>query len=131
MITRARAVIATASLLLAVASPVHAQDVATRPMTFLDMQHMSTAGSPTPSPDGQWLLYTVNQPDWDEARQQSDLHLVSLREGVTSSRQLTFTTEKNERSPAWLPDGRSFLFLSNRDAPASSANRITDLRNAL
>ena len=124
----ARAVLAAASVLLAVtslavASSAQAQVDAPRPMTFLDMQNMRSAGSPTPSPDGQWLLYTVSQPDWDEARRQSDVHLVSLRDGVTSSRQLTFTTEKDERSPAWLPDGRTFLFLSNRDAPASSANR--------
>lgn len=92
-------------------------------MTFLDVQHMSAPGAPTPSPDGQWLLYTVSTPDWKEARRQSDIHLVSLREGVTSSRQLTFTKEKNETSPAWLPDNRTFLFLSNRDAPSSNGNR--------
>ena len=120
MIAPVRAGFATASVLLAVAAAAEAQ---TRPMTFLDMQHMRSAGAPTPSPDGQWLLYTVSEPDWENARRQSDLHLVSMREGVNSSRQLTFTEEKNEGSPAWLPDGRSFVFLSNRDAPSSSTNR--------
>jgi dipeptidyl aminopeptidase/acylaminoacyl peptidase len=121
MIAPIRSAFATATILFTVASAAHAQ---ARPMTFLDMQHMRTAGSPTPSPDGQWLLYTVSEPDWDEAKRQTDLHLVSLREGVASSRQLTFTKDRNEGSPAWLPDGRSFLFLSNRDAPTSSANRM-------
>jgi Tol biopolymer transport system component len=110
----------TAALLLTFASALPAQE---RPMTFLDAQHMSAPGAPTPSPDGQWLLYTVSTPDWKEARRQSDIHLVSLREGVASSRQLTFTKEKNETSPAWLPDNRTFLFLSNRDAPSSNGNR--------
>ena len=121
MIARVRAAFVTAFVLIGVVSAAEAQ---TRPMTFLDMQHMRSAGAPTPSPDGQWLLYTVSESDWMEDKRQSDLHLVSLREGVSSSRQLTFTKEKNEGSPAWLPDGRSFLFLSNRDAPTSSANRM-------
>ncbi|MBR9990474.1 MAG: S9 family peptidase [Gemmatimonadetes bacterium] len=121
MNARIRTVFATATIVLAAVSTVDAQ---TRPMTFLDMQHMRSAGAPTPSPDGQWLLYTVAEPDWVEADRQTDLHLVSLRDGWPSSRQLTFTKDKNELSPAWLPDGRSFLFLSNRDAPSSSGNRM-------
>ena len=70
-----------------------------RPMTFLDAQLMKRAGSPTPSPDGAWLLHTVTTPDWQEADQQSDLYLVSLVDGVSSMRQMTFTREKNETSP--------------------------------
>ena len=56
-------------LLLATVPPIAAQDTtAPRPMTFLDMQHMKTAGSATPSPDGRWMLYTVSTPDWKEAK---------------------------------------------------------------
>jgi dipeptidyl aminopeptidase/acylaminoacyl peptidase len=92
-----------------------------RPMTFLDMQELRSAGSYTPSPDGQWMLYTVSTPDWEEARRQSDLHLVSLSEGVASSKPMTHTTAKDESSPAWLPDGSAFLFLSNREAPENAS----------
>ena len=101
-----------------------------RPMTFLDMQLMRQAGSATPSPDGRWMLYTVSAPDWQEARRQTDIYLVSMQEGVQSTRQMTFTTEKNETSPAWSRDGRFFLFLSNRDAPSttSSQNQIYLMR---
>jgi Tol biopolymer transport system component len=91
-----------------------------RPMTFLDMQHMRTSGSPAPSPDGRWLLYTVSFPDWTEARRQTDIFMVSLRDGLPTTRQLTFTREKNESSPLWSRDGRFFVFASNRDAPAST-----------
>ena len=94
-----------------------------RPMTFLDMQQMSTAGSFTPSPDGRWLLYTVSVPDWKEARRQSDIHLVSIVDGLPSTKQLTFTEEKNETSPRWSRDGRFFVFASNRDAPSSSSSQ--------
>ena len=50
-------------------------------MTFLDMQQMRQVGSPTPSPDGSWLLYTLSTPDWKEAKRQTDIYLVSLQHG--------------------------------------------------
>src|SRR5688572_18487083 len=94
-----------------------------RPMTFLDMQQLSSASSFTTSPDGRWLLYTVSVPDWKEAERQTDIHLVSVVEGLPSARQLTFTDKKNETSPRWSRDGRFFVFASNREAPANSSSR--------
>jgi len=87
-----------------------------RPLTFMDVQLMKNGGSWTPSPDGAWMLYTVSTPDWEEAERQSDIHLVSLSEGYTSSRQLTYTDDKNETQPTWGPDGSYFVFASNRDS---------------
>jgi Tol biopolymer transport system component len=92
-------------------------------MTFMDVQELRRAGSFAPSPDGQWLLYTVSTPDWKEARRQSDIFLVSLREGVGTTKQMTYTTTKNETSPVWSPSGGFFIFSSNREAPANSANQ--------
>jgi dipeptidyl aminopeptidase/acylaminoacyl peptidase len=117
--------IAVATLALAAAlSPVavHTQ-TGLRPMTFLDMRNMRSVNSPTPSPDGRWLLYVMSAPDWKEAKSQTDLYLVSMQQGVSSTRQMTFTKDKNESSPRWASDGRAFFFLSNRDAGDSSANR--------
>jgi dipeptidyl aminopeptidase/acylaminoacyl peptidase len=94
-----------------------------RPMTFLDMQLLRTIGNTTPSPEGRWMLYTLSVMDWQEGRRQTDLHLVSLEKGTPSSRQMTFTREKNEISPAWARDASFFAFLSNRDAPEDAANR--------
>ena len=107
--------------LLAIAAGTQPAAQQTRPMTFLDMQQMKNAGSPAPSPNGQWMLYTVSTPDWQAAERQSDIYLVSMTTGVSSTKQLTFTTSKNETAPAWLPDGNSFFFLSNREAPANGA----------
>jgi len=123
------------------ATPAQAQD-GDRPMNWMDTQLFKRAGSYTPSPDGQWMLYSVSTPDWKEANSQTDIHLVSLREGstpdwkeansqtdihlvslregYTSSRQLTFTEDKNESSPTWGPDGTFFIFASNRDASGSN-----------
>jgi dipeptidyl aminopeptidase/acylaminoacyl peptidase len=102
-------------------APLDAQPApAPRPMTFLDMQHLRSAGGFAPSPDGRWVLHTVSTPDWENARSQTDVYLVSAREGVASSKRMTFTTDKNETAPAWTPDGRSFTFLSDREATGTN-----------
>jgi dipeptidyl aminopeptidase/acylaminoacyl peptidase len=115
-----RATLATATV-IACAAAAPAQNK--RPLTFLDMQHMRQAGAPTVSPDRNWLLYTLSTPDWKEAKRQTDIYVVSMTQGVPSTRQLTFTKDKNETSPRWARDGSFFVFLSNRDAPASSATQ--------
>ena len=79
-----------------------------RPMTFLDMQEMRQVGSPAPGPDGRWMLYTLSVPDWKEAKRQTDIHLVSLQQGVASTKRMTFTKDKNESSPRWSRDGSFF-----------------------
>jgi len=104
-------------------SPIRAQTPSPRPMTFLDMQQMKQVGAPTPSADGRWMLYTLSTPDWQAAERQTDLFLVSLADGLPSTRQMTFTTSKNETAPAWANDNRTFFFLSNREAPANAATQ--------
>ena len=94
-----------------------------RPMTWMDQQRMRSVGAPAISPDGKWVLYTVTTPDWKDARTQSDVFLVSAERGLPSTRQLTYTRDKNEASPRWLPNGQAFVFSSNRDATAAQAGQ--------
>ncbi|MEX2281084.1 MAG: S9 family peptidase [Gemmatimonadota bacterium] len=139
-----RALIAVA-LSLGFAATTSAQ-AAKRAVTFMDVQEMRSAGSAVPSPDGNLLLYTVSTPDWETARDQSDLYVVSVRGGLGSTRQLTFTSEHNETAPQWSRDGGFFVFASNRNAPANAtsqnqlfllrpdggeARRITDAREGV
>ena len=100
-------------------APFLAQD--RRPMTLLDVQELTRPGSWAPSPNGQWMLYTISTPDWQEDTSQFDIHLVSMSEGLASDRQMTFTSDKNERSPHWSRAGNFFVFASDRDAPATEA----------
>lgn len=123
LVRRALSTFVVALVALAAAAPAARAQDAARPMTFLDMRHMRSVSTPTPSPDGQWMLYALSTPDWQEARSQTDLYLVSMREGVASTRQMTFTNAKNESSPRWTTDGRAFFFLSNREAPESASSR--------
>jgi dipeptidyl aminopeptidase/acylaminoacyl peptidase len=92
-------------------------------MTFLDVQLTRQIAAPTPSYDGKWLLYTLSTPDWKEAKRQTDIYLVSLDQGLPSTKQLTFTKDKNEAQPRWSRDGSFFVFASNRDAPDSASGR--------
>ncbi|MBO6574411.1 MAG: S9 family peptidase [Rhodothermales bacterium] len=101
--------------LVLLASVTFAATAQQRAMTFMDVQELKRAGSFTPSPDGAWMLYTLSTPNWKEDERQTDVHLVSMAEGVQSDRQLTFTTEHDETSPGWTPDGTGVLFLSDRE----------------
>ena len=103
--------------------PVLTAQSPTRPMNFLDVQNMKTVGAPAPSPDGQWVLYTLSTPDWNEARRQTDIYAVSTIGGIASTKQMTYTKDKNETQPRWSRDGSFFVFLSNREAPPGAAEQ--------
>ena len=120
-----RRLIASSAAVIPCALPAQsvAQSAAQRPMQFLDIQQMRQVGAPAPSPDGAWLLYTLSTPDWKEARRQTDIYVVSTTAGVPSTKQLTFTKEKNETQPRWSRDGSFFVFASNREAPSSASGQ--------
>ena len=115
---------ALAAPVIAPAQSAAAQSAATpqRAMTWLDVQNTRQLSAAKSSPDGSWLLYTLSTPDWQRTRRQSDIYLVNAERGVQSTRQLTFTKDKNEVSPTWANDGSFFVFLSDRDAPVSSSS---------
>jgi dipeptidyl aminopeptidase/acylaminoacyl peptidase len=108
-----------------------AQSTAKRSMTFMDILGMRSVGSPSVSPDSKWILYTLTTPDWKAAKSYSDVYLVSTELGLPSTRQMTFTTDKNETSPHWAPNGQFFAFLSNREAPESKSglNQLYAMRS--
>jgi len=94
-----------------------------RPMAFMDIMEMRQAAAPSLAPDGKWALYTLSAPDWKTAKSFTDIYLVSLDAGLPSTRQMTFTKDKNESSPRWSRDAQYFVFASNREAPQSNANQ--------
>ncbi|MDE2751833.1 MAG: hypothetical protein OXI83_04580, partial [Gemmatimonadota bacterium] len=95
-----------------------------RPLTFMDVQELKRAGSWTPSPDGAWMLYTVTTPDWEKAESQTDIHLVSLSDGVGSDRRLTYTEDHNETSPAWAPDRSCIEVSYDREGNDSQLDKM-------
>ena len=115
-------IVRSLAALCVLAANVAAQG-ARRPMEWIDVRHMRNAGDATVSPDGRWVLYTLTTPDWKQARRQSDVYLVSTSVGVASTKQMTYTRDKNEADPTWSRDGSFFVFASNREAPANAGAR--------
>ncbi|HYV04166.1 MAG TPA: hypothetical protein VFB82_06265, partial [Blastocatellia bacterium] len=105
------------------AGSLWAQTNSKRPMTFSDIMNMRSSAAAAVSPDGKWLLYTLSVPDWKAAKSFTDVYLVSLDGGVASTRQMTYTKDKNETTPRWSRDGKFFVFASNREAPASASTQ--------
>jgi dipeptidyl aminopeptidase/acylaminoacyl peptidase len=99
---------------------VGAQD--TRPATFEDVLAVKVVGSPTLSPDGTRVLYTVRQWEPPTEREQdrrearTRIWLVPV-DGSAPARQLTYG-ERGDTQPQWSPDGRFISFVSAR-GPAS------------
>ena len=127
--------------LLATAQSDSGTSADAKPLNFLDLRKMKRAGSFAVSPDGKWMLHTVNVPNWETAKSQTDIHLVSVEEGLSSHRQMTYTDEKSERSPQWSMDGSFFAFLSDRDGDENQlylmrpdggeARKITDAKEGV
>jgi dipeptidyl aminopeptidase/acylaminoacyl peptidase len=73
---------------------------------------LKRVADPHISPDGKWVLYTVNTPDLEANRGNTDLYIVPAAGGMP--RQLT-TSPSADFNGCWSPDGGSIAFLSTRD----------------
>jgi dipeptidyl aminopeptidase/acylaminoacyl peptidase len=142
-------VVAVLALALAVAaqqkpfaSPSSAQgkpEASKRAMTFMDVMEMRSVGSGSISPDGKWVIYAVSIPQWKAGRRYTDI-FIAAADGASPPRQMTYTQEKNETSPEWARDSRSFAFLSDREganqlywmrADGGEARKVSDAKDGV
>jgi len=81
------------------------------PFTAEHLVTIDRIGAPVVSPDGQLVIYTLRTTDLEADRGRVDLWMSPVAGG--QARQLT-THVANDTSPAFSPDGKHILFLSNR-----------------
>lgn len=97
--------------LMALATIVSAQ--AKRTITHEDVWLMKRVGAPVPSPDGKWVVFSVQEPSYVEADQVSDLWIVP-GDGSAKPRRLT-STKGGESGATWSPDGKRIAFSARRE----------------
>ncbi|MFV2069200.1 MAG: LpqB family beta-propeller domain-containing protein, partial [Pirellulales bacterium] len=99
------------ALLLACAgSPVIAKDAdVPRPIQIDDYFALKNVGSPSVSPDGQWVAYTVRTQDLAKDSRETRVWMVPMSGGES----LPMTAKGSSAwGPAWSPDGRHLSFVA-------------------
>src|SRR5271170_5699932 len=91
----------------------HAAFAEKRPITHQDIWMMKRTGEPVVSPDGRWIVFSLTEPDYDSAKQTSDLWVVRS-DGSEPPRRLTSTKEP-ESGAVWSPDGTRVAFATKRE----------------
>ena len=89
-----------------------------RAITLDDLARLMRVGAPAVSPEGDWVAYTVSQPDTKEDKGQS--HLWMVKWDGSARIQLTYGKE-GASSPRFSPDGKYISFMSSRPGPAKGA----------
>ena len=95
--------------------PAARDDAKRKPFSIEALYQLVGVGSPVMSPDGAKILFTVSRYDLAKGKTNTDIYLVG-RDG-SGMRRLT-RDAGTDSSPSWLPDSKSFVFVSTRDQAA-------------
>lgn len=108
-----------------------------RPLTHEDLWLMQRVGSPSVSPDGRHVVFSVTEPAYDAKEQSSDLWIVPV-DGSAPPRKIT-QTKGGESGAEWSPDSQRLVFSARREgneagqlyvlslAAGGEAQRLTNL----
>lgn len=78
-----------------------------------DLYKIQNVDEPEVSPNGKWVVYSVNQLHEKNNIDSSNLWLVSLDSKKT--KQITFSSSASNTLPKWSPDGRWIAYLSDQE----------------
>jgi len=112
----------SAALLLILATTLFAERT---PLTHETLFGMKRAGSPSVSPDGKWVVFSVTEPSYDEKEVVTDLWIAAT-DSSAKPRRLT-SMKSGESDPVWSPDGRRIAFSAKRDGDEQSQIYLLDL----
>lgn len=123
-------VLRTAFVAALTAAPLMAQPhivkiLAKRAPTHEALWMMKRVGTPVPSPDGKWVVYSMTEPSYDEKEVSSDLWIISTG-GSALPRRITFS-KSAENDVTWSPDGRRIAFAAKREGDEASQIYILDI----
>lgn len=82
-------------------------------ITHESMWLMKRIGTPIPSPDGKFVVFSMIEPAYDEKDQTSDLWIVPA-DGSLKPRRLT-ASKAGESGAVWSPDSKKIAFSAKRD----------------
>ena len=101
-----------------VSSSLLAQPDFGRTLSARDTLRIDAVGSPTLSPDGEWVLYTRSSYGLDQdidVDQEMERRTQIWRSWAAGGEHRQMTRgQTDSTSPAWLPDGERFAFLASR-----------------
>ena len=95
---------------------------AQRPMTPRDLWSMGRVSSPTLSPDGKTVLYTVQNWDLAALKAQTDLYSVPVTGGTPT------LVHASANSPAYSPDGKQLAYITDGQVYIGD-RKVTNLPN--
>jgi dipeptidyl aminopeptidase/acylaminoacyl peptidase len=86
---------------------------------------MKRVSSPSLSPDGKWVVFTLTEPSYTEGEQVADLWVVPA-DGGAKPRRLT-ATKGGESGAAWSPDSGRIAFSARREGDEVAQIYILDI----
>jgi dipeptidyl aminopeptidase/acylaminoacyl peptidase len=111
--TRVHGVLLVAVALTAIPAPAQTAVPARQALTHESLWLMKRVGSPAPSPDGKWVVFSVTEPAYDEKKEIADLWIVPA-DGSARPRPLT-ASKGGENAADWSPDSRKLAFSAKRE----------------
>lgn len=102
-----------------------AETPAKHAITHEDVWLMKRLGTPVPSPDGKWVIYSVTDPAYDAKDQWTDLWIKSLADD-SAARRLTYS-KGGEGGVNWSPDSQKIIFSAKREGDESTQLYVLNL----